>query len=115
LHDETITNIFWGLFLVWFGVVSAVYGANFGTAIESPLFALGTGFLLLAMNLTRNLIRIRLSVITTGLGILLIIVYFPLYFLNISIPFLPALLVIAGVALIIGAIRTRKYHVSFKY
>jgi phage tail protein X len=111
MRDETVTNTFWGLFLVWFGIVSAVFAANFGAAIESPLFALGTGVLLLVMNLVRNLVRLRVSIITTGLGILLAIVYFPLYFLGKGIPFLPALIIIAGVALVIGAFRSRRYYV----
>ena len=112
MHNETVTNVFWGLFLVWFGLVSALAGGNFGAAIESPLFALGTGLLLIILNLVRATIRLRVSVITTGLGILLAIIYAPLYFLKIGVPFLPALLVIAGIALIIGTIRTRKYYVS---
>lgn len=112
MQSETVTNIFWGLFLVWFGLVSAIAGGNFGVAIESPLFALGTGLLMIILNLVRTMIRLRVSVITTGLGILLAIIYSPLYFLNKALPFLPALLIIAGIALIIGAFRTRKYYVS---
>lgn len=97
---------------MWFGLISAIAAGNFGAAIESPLFALGTGLLMLILNLVRALIRLRVSVITTGLGILLAVVYSPLYFLNRSLPFLPVLLIIAGIALIIGAFRTRRYYVS---
>jgi hypothetical protein len=112
MHNETLTNIFWGVFLVWFGLVSVLLSGNFGAAIESPLFALGTGVLMMTLNLVRALIQLRVSVITTGLGILLAIIYFPLYFLKIELAFLPALVIIAGIALIIGAFRTRKYYVS---
>jgi hypothetical protein len=112
LHNETVTNIFWGLFLVWLGLVWAAYGGNFGGAIESPLFALGTGLLLIVLNLVRAMVRLHVSVITTGLGILLAVVYAPLYFLGWGLPFLPALLIIAGIALVIGAFRTRRYYVT---
>ena len=111
MNNETVTNIFWGLFIVWFGLLSAFAGGNFGTAIESPLFALGTGLLMVLLNLVRATIRLRVSVITTGLGILLAVIYSPLYFLNKSVPFLPALIIIAGLALIIGAFRSRRYYV----
>jgi hypothetical protein len=112
MHNETVTNIFWGLFIIWFGMVSAIMGGNFGGAVESPLFALGTGALLLLMNLSKATLRLRVSVITTGLGILLIVIYSPQYFLGHAVPFVPALIIIAGVVLIIGTIRTRKYYLN---
>ncbi|HUI85971.1 MAG TPA: hypothetical protein VLY21_02300 [Nitrososphaerales archaeon] len=112
MQNETVTNIFWGVFIIWFGLVSASLNGNFGGAIESPLFALGTGLLMVILNLLRATMRLRVSVITTGLGILLAVIYSPLYFLNRGIPFLPALIIIAGIALTIGAFRSRKYYVS---
>ncbi len=107
-----MTNVFWGLFLIWFGLSAAIQGGNFGVTIESPLFALGTGGLLILLNLVRASLRLRVSPITAGLGVLLAIIYSPLYFLNLSIPFLPALLIIAGVALVVGAARAGRYYVS---
>ena len=97
---------------MWLGLVWAYAAGNFTTAIESTLFALGTGFLLVVMNLVRAILHLRVSVLTTGLGALLIIIYSPLYFLNVGIPFLPALVIIAGIALIIGTIRTRRYYLA---
>jgi hypothetical protein len=110
LHPETVTNIFWGLLLVWFGAVATTVGGNFGTTVNSPVFALGTGVLLILLNLSRTIVHLKLSPLTIGLGALLTIIYSPIVFLGFNIPFLPALLIILGIALIIGAIRTRKYY-----
>jgi hypothetical protein len=117
LHNETLTNIFWGIFLVWFGVVAAWLGGNILATVNSPVFALGTGMLMLLMNLVRSLLRMRLSIITIGLGFILTLFYLAVGLLsyvgfNISawVPFLPLLLVISGIALIIGAIRTREFQ-----
>jgi hypothetical protein len=110
VHNETVTNIFWGSFLIWFGVVAAWLKGDLGATINYPLFALGTGLLLLLLNLIRSLLRLKQSVLTIGLGALLTVIYTPVVFLNFSLPFLPALLVIAGLALVIGAFRTRNFQ-----
>ena len=110
MRNETLTNIFWGIFLIWFGVVTALLKGDPLTSVNHPVFALGTGVILILMNLTRSLLRLKLSVLTIGLGVLVIIVYAPVVFLKFQLPFLPALLVIAGVALVIGAFRTRNYQ-----
>lgn len=110
VRNETLTNIFWGVFLIWFGVVMAYLKGDPVASIDNSLFALGTGILLILLNLARSLLRLKLSVLTIGLGALLTIVYAPVVFLQVKLPFLPALLVIAGVALVIGAIRTRNYQ-----
>jgi len=110
VRNETLTNIFWGVFLIWFGVVMAFLKGDPVASINYPIFALGTGILLILLNLARSLLRLKLSVLTIGLGILLIVVYTLVLFLNFQLPFMPALLVIVGVALVIGAIRTRNYH-----
>ena len=110
VHNETLTNVFWGLFLIWFGVVAAWQQGNIGLALNDKVFALGTGLLLLLMNLARSVFRLRLSILTIGLGVLLAIIYAPIVLFDVKIPFLPALLVIAGVALVIGAFRTRNFH-----
>jgi peptidoglycan/LPS O-acetylase OafA/YrhL len=110
VQNGTLTNIFWGMFLVWFGVVAAYLRGDFGATVNHPLFAIGTGVLLLGLNLTRSMMRLRISVLTIGLGILLTAVNVVVLWLNLTIPFLPELLVIAGVALVIGALRTRNYQ-----
>ena len=107
MHNETLTNIFWGLFLIWFGVAAALQGGNFLTTVNSPMFALGTGLLFILMNFVRAMLHLKISPLTIGLGALLVVIYAPLYFLNLSVPFLPALLIIVGVALVIGALRAR--------
>ena len=109
MRSETLTNVCWGLFLVWFGSVAAVLGGNFGATINSPTFALGTGVLLLAMNFVRSIQHTKVSPLTIGLGTILTVIYAPLVLLGVNIPFLPALLIILGVVLIIGAIRTQKF------
>ena len=109
MRSETLTNVCWGLFLIWFGSVAAVLGGNFGATINSPTFALGTGVLLLAMNFVRSIQHSKVSPLTIGLGTILTVIFAPLVFLGVNIPFLPALLIILGVVLIIGAIRTQKF------
>jgi peptidoglycan/LPS O-acetylase OafA/YrhL len=110
VQNGTLTNIFWGLFLIWFGVVAAYLRGDFGAAINYPLFAVGTGLLLLGLNLARSLMRLRISILTIGLGLLLTGVNVLVLWLNLTIPFLPELLIIAGVALVIGALRTRNFQ-----
>lgn len=110
MQNGTLTNIFWGLFLIWFGVVAVWLKGDFGATINSPLFAMGTGVLLLLMNLARSLMRLRLSVLTMGLGILLVVANALVLAFNVTVPFLPELLIIAGAALVIGAFRTRNYQ-----
>jgi hypothetical protein len=110
MHNETLTNIFWGLFLIWFGAVAAWQQGNLVMALNDRVFALGTGILLLLLNLVRSFLRLKLSVLTIGLGAMLTVIYAPLVAFNFNIPFLPALLVIVGVALVIGALRTRNFQ-----
>ncbi len=110
MHNETLTNVFWGVFLIWFGLVAASLKGDLVASVNLPVFALGTGILLLSLNLARSLLRVRLSVLTIGLGALVTIIYAPVVFFKAQVPFLPALLVIAGVALVIGAFRTRNFQ-----
>ena len=110
MQNATLTNIFWGLFLIWFGVVAAYLKGDFGATINHPVFAIGTGALLLGLNLARSLMRLRISTLTISLGILLTVANIVVLWLNLKIPFLPELLVIAGIALVIGAFRTRNFQ-----
>jgi hypothetical protein len=79
-------------------------------SVNDPIFALGTGIILVLLNFVRSLLRLKLSVLTIGLGLLVTIVYAFVVFLKLQLPFLPTLLLIAGIALIIGAVRTRNYQ-----
>ena len=110
VQNGTLTNIFWGLFLIWFGVVAVWLKGDFGTTVNSPVFAMGTGVLLLLMNLARSMVRLRVSVLTMALGVLLVVANALVIASNQTVPFLPELLIIAGVALLIGALRTRNYQ-----
>jgi len=110
VQNATLTNIFWGLFLIWFGVVAAYLKGDFGATINHPVFAIGTGALLLGLNLARSLMRLKISTLTISLGILLTVANVVVLWLNLKIPFLPELLVIAGIALVIGAFRTRNFQ-----
>ncbi len=110
MQNGTFTNIFWGLFLIWFGVVAAWLKGDFGATINAPLFAMGTGVLLLVLNLTRSLFRLRISVLTIALGILLTAANLLVIWFKMTVPFLPELLIIAGAALIVGAFRTRNFQ-----
>ena len=111
MQNGTITNIFWGLFLIWFGVVAVWLRGDFSATINHPVFALGIGALLLAMNLVRSLLRLKLSILTIGLGALLAGANILVLEFGLTVPFLPELLIIAGAALVIGAFRTRNYQV----
>jgi flagellar biosynthesis protein FliQ len=110
VQNGTLTNIFWGLFLIWFGVVATWLRGDFGATINHPVFAMGTGILLLGLNLGRSLMRLRLSILTLALGVLLTLANAAVLVTSQSVPFLPELLIIAGVALVIGAFRTRNYQ-----
>jgi hypothetical protein len=110
VQNGTLTNIFWGLFLIWFGIVAVWLRGDFGATVNSPLFAMGTGVLLLLMNLARSIMRLRVSVLTMALGVLLVVSNALVLAFNQTVPFLPELLIIAGVALVIGALRTRNYQ-----
>ncbi len=114
VHNETLNNIFWGIVLIWLGTVWGVYfGGNLlrvTDALSDARFALGVGLLLLLLNLIRSLTRLRISVLTVGLGALLTVIYAPIVFFGFQVPFLPLLLVIAGVALVIGAFRVRVFQ-----
>jgi hypothetical protein len=114
LNNETLTNIFWGLFLIWFGVVAIVNNGNFTSLLngskDSAILGLGTGLLLLAMNLLRSALRLSIGSLTLGLGVILVVFYAPQVFFGLSAPLLPTLLVILGVVLVIGALRSRSIH-----
>ena len=110
MQNGTLTNVFWGLFLIWFGVVAVWLNGNLGETVNHPLFALGTGVLLLCLNLVRSILRLRLSVLTMGLGVLLTAANALVLVLRVKFPFLPELLIIAGVVLVIGAFRTRNFQ-----
>ncbi len=111
VQHATLTNIFWGFTLIWFGVVATWLHGDFGATINHPVFALGIGFLLLLMNLLRSLMRLKLSMLTIGLGTLLTGANILVVAFGLTIPFLPELLIIAGAALVIGAFRTRNFEV----
>ena len=114
MGNETLTNVFWGLFLIWFGLVAAANNGDFYSLLNgskgSSVLGLGTGILLLGMNLARSLLRLRVSSLTIGLGAILAVIYAPQVFLGISVALLPTLLVILGVALVIGALRSRSFQ-----
>ncbi len=114
LNNETLTNVFWGLFLIWFGLVAAANNGDFYSLLNgtkgSSVLGLGTGLLLLAMNLARSTRRLKVSSLTLGLGAILAVIYAPQVFLGINVALLPTLLVILGVALVIGALRSRSFQ-----
>lgn len=109
MQNETLTNVFWGIFLVWFGLLAATLSGNLIATVNAPTFALGTGVMLLVLNLVRSATRLKLSVLTIGLGALLTVIYAPIVFFGFNVPFLPALLIIVGIALIVGAVRSRSF------
>lgn len=114
MNNETLTNVYWGLFFIWLGAVAFFFKGNLLSTVNfvnDPVFALGTGFLLILLNFTRSLLHLRLSVLTLSLGALLEVIFIPVLFFNLNLQFLPVLIVILGVALVIGAIRTRNYQI----
>lgn len=110
MQNGTLTNIFWGLFLIWFGIVAVWLKGDFAATINSPIFAVGTGGLLLLLNLARSLLHLRLSILTMGLGVILAVANAFVLVFGTTVPFLPELLIIVGAALVIGAFRTRNFQ-----
>jgi hypothetical protein len=101
--------MFWGLLLIWFGVIAAAFHpANIFDTFRDSWFALGTGGLLVLMNAVRASMRLKVSALTLGLGVLIGVIYVPIVFFSSQVPFVPVLLVILGAALIIGALRSQK-------
>lgn len=98
------------LIAVWLGVVTVLRGGgDFAAAIESPLFALGTGALLLMLCVLKLSLRRKPSPIAAGLGSVVTAIYVPAYALNLPLPFVPVLLFIFGAAIVVGAVRAGKY------
>ncbi|MDG6982794.1 MAG: hypothetical protein JRM74_04995 [Nitrososphaerota archaeon] len=110
MQNGTVTNVFWGLFLIWFGVVAVWLKGDLVATANSPLFAIGTGALLLLLNLTRSVFHLRLSMLTIGLGVILSVANVFVLAFGTAVPFLPELLIILGAALVIGAFRTRNFQ-----
>lgn len=110
MQNGTLTNIFWGLFFIWLGVVAAWLKGDFAATVNHPLFGAGVGVLLLGLNLARSLMRLKLSILTIALGAILTISNVAVLIFQESVPFLPELLIIAGIALVIGAFRTRNFQ-----
>jgi len=114
LNNETLTNVFWGLFLVWFGLVAILNNGDFASLLNgykgSAVLGLGTGLLMLAMNIVRSSWRMKIGSLTLGLGIILTVFYAPQVFFGLSVPLLPTLLVILGLALVFGAMRSRNFR-----
>jgi hypothetical protein len=110
MQNGTLTNIFWGLFLIWLGAVAVSFKGDFFATVNSPVFAVGTGVLLLLLNLSRSVLRLRLSILTIGLGVVLTAANAFVLVFGTSVPFLPELLIIVGAALVIGAFRTRNFQ-----
>jgi hypothetical protein len=109
VRNDTLTNIFWGLFLVWFGVVWTALKGDFFSAVNSPVFGLGVGTLLILLNLSRVVFHLPVSPFTLVIGFLVFIVDFTSLFLSLSFPFLPLILIIAGVLILISSIRASRY------
>ncbi len=113
MQNETLTNIFWGFFFIWIGLVAALNNGDFYSLLNgakySAILGFGTGFLLLGMNLLRSSWRLKVGSLTLGLGVILVVFYAPQVFFGLETAFFPTLLVILGVALVIGAVRARNY------
>lgn len=99
--NKRYVAIAWGLFFLWLGATMAVPGN------QSPVFVLGTGIILLSLNLARIISKITLSPFSTILGCLacgLGLVAMFRTVLNIppfELPFLPTVLIIIGLYVLI--------------
>lgn len=109
LQNETLTNIFWGLFLVWFGIVWASLKGDFISTINSSVFGLGVGFLLIMLNFLRVVFGIRVSPFTLIVGSIVFLIDFFSLFLRLSLPFLPMIFILAGILILVSSIRAAKY------
>ncbi len=109
MQNETLTNIFWGLFFVWFGIMSTYTKGDLFAAVNSPVFGLGVGVLLIILNVARFVLHLRVSPFTLTIGFLVFTVDFSSVFLKINIPFLPLILIIAGVLILVSSLRSMRY------
>jgi hypothetical protein len=109
MQNETLTNIFWGVFLVWLGIMWTYTRGDFFSAVNSPIFGLGVGLLLILLNLTRVVFHLRISPFTLIIGFLIFLVDFSSVFLALNLPFLPLILIIAGILILVSSIRAMRY------
>lgn len=89
----------WGLFFVWVGVVMLL---DFGSAIG----ALGVGIITLGVQVVRKLFGLALEGFWVAVGVVFAAGgIWALY--EINLPLVPVLLVVAGVILLISALRSK--------
>jgi hypothetical protein len=104
--------ITWGALFLWAGVRDLIPGLPVGTGL------VGVGLILLGLNTVRRLRDIPINVVSTTLGVMvlllgLVVLFLSLQGIRVVLPFFPVLLAVIGVILLVhsaagirGAART---------
>ncbi len=92
--------ITWGALFLWAGVRDLIYGLPVGTGL------LGVGLILLGVNAARRLRKIPINLVSTTLGVMvlllgLVVLFLSLHGIRVVLPFFPVLLVVIGVILLV--------------
>lgn len=99
--DEWLVKMGWGLFLLGLGAIWLF--DNLMPRSLDGLPELWGGFLLLALNGMRFLLKLRMSGFTLGVGAILVFVGLG-NLANLDIPFVPVLFIIIGAGMVLRAI-----------
>lgn len=102
IFNQKLEKMAWGVFLIMIGFL-ALIPIKF---IPAGSLLVGTGLILLGLNVTRFIQRLPASLFTTLLGILAITIGFNEY-LNVTFPILPVLIIMIGITLLIKPLLRR--------
>jgi hypothetical protein len=106
--NKRYTTIAWAILSLWLGILMIIPGN------QSPIFVLGTGVILLGLNLVRLVSRIPVSIFSITLGCLAVGLGLVAMFrtvLNIppfELPLLPTVLIIIGLYVLIPSVKNRE-------
>ncbi len=96
VFNQKLEKMAWGAFLILIGLM-ALIPIKF---IPAGSLLVGTGLILLGLNLTRFIQRLPTSLFTIFLGIVAITSGFNEY-LNVTFPILPILIILIGITMLI--------------
>ncbi len=98
--DRRLTSISWALFLIMVGGILLLPTVPPGT------WLIGVGIIMLGLNVVRSLSGIRMSAVTTVLGIVALAAGLG-DFAGVDVPVFPLLIILVGAAIIVRNIEPR--------
>ena len=101
--DGRLTSISWALFLIMAGGLLLVPS----TSLPPGSWLIGVGVIMLGLNVVRSLNGIRMSTLTTLLGIIALVAGLG-DFAGVNVPVLPVLIILVGAAIILRNIEPRR-------